>query len=489
MNHLAELKIIMKYNRTTSLVIFLFMCLNVMIHLIFKEYYIPYYLVFLCFFILFLPMFILSIRNKYPIFLMYGFTVVYNIFTLFTIMVDPRIHHVIYGFLGFIIPALYQRWKNTLLGCSLLTVNFILYNVLGIKEVFIKSLGLDMGAYLSFIWVVSIILLAQAKQSQLFFVQLRKSQEEASSNEQRAISSFQQLSQQLDAINTFSSSLENSTHHAKQYASETIAGYDQMTTAITEQSETIGLISDHMKSIELEVHAVSEGSNEIHGKHEQMKDVVLQSQELVTELLQSVTSVKQLSQQSVQTSEMLNDDTEKIQQIVGIIDTIAKQTNLLSLNASIEAARAGEHGKGFAVVAEEVKKLADSSTKQTKEIQFFLDKITKEIHQNKENALRSNQAIVQSQQYTDSVKQAFSEIYENTNETNVEISTISKRINALHANTNQINGNLSQLKTISEENASSLEALSDSFQKTNDLLGSIATDFQNLQKQSKLHDE
>jgi methyl-accepting chemotaxis protein len=103
-------------------------------------------------------------------------------------------------------------------------------------------------------------------------------------------------------------------------------------------------------------------------------------------------------------------DVDAIMQVSRVIDDIAQQTQLLSVNASIEAARAGEQGRGFGVVAREVGQLAENSARRTREIKSLLDRIKGELAPTREAVRRSDELVEDAAGHARSLGQAMGRI-------------------------------------------------------------------------------
>jgi methyl-accepting chemotaxis protein len=163
-------------------------------------------------------------------------------------------------------------------------------------------------------------------------------------------------------------------------------------------------------------------------------------------------------QESARTVESLGVRSDQIGEIIGTIEDIADQTNLLALNAAIEAARAGEQGRGFAVVADEVRALAERTTRATREIGVMIKNIQVET---KGAVAAMEQGVHQVETGTmEAAKSgaALRDILEQVNNVAMQVSQIATAAEQQTATTGEISGNMHQITTILHSTAQEAHA-------------------------------
>lgn len=175
--------------------------------------------------------------------------------------------------------------------------------------------------------------------------------------------------------------------------------------------------------------------------------------------------------QATEAMSQIEDSSQQISQIIGVIDDIAFQTNLLALNAGVEAARAGEAGKGFAVVAQEVRELAQRSANAAKEIKQLITLSTQQVDTGVKLVDQTGNALRTIVNRIGEITDLVAEIASSTQEQSVGL--------------NQINTAVNQMDQMTQQNAAMVEETSASSHN----LAEDARELDRLARRFKLREE
>ncbi|AZN43234.1 methyl-accepting chemotaxis protein [Paenibacillus albus] len=248
--------------------------------------------------------------------------------------------------------------------------------------------------------------------------------------------------------------LISQTLHSSQSVSgasqEISATTEEIAKGSTEQAESAQIISELVREMSIAVNDVATKASMVSDLSDKTKRGALSGSETIHA---SVQSMENLSSQM----KLLETDSQKIGQIIEVIDDISEQTNLLALNAAIEAARAGEQGRGFAVVADEVRKLAERSSEATQQIAGII----KGMQHNTDQSLRAMELATTQ---TSKTGQTFDSIVRMVSDTADQVTEIAAVSEEQSAQTEEVMRAVETIAAASEESAAAAEETASSSQ-------------------------
>jgi methyl-accepting chemotaxis protein len=272
--------------------------------------------------------------------------------------------------------------------------------------------------------------------------------------------------------------------HVASASEEISSSAEQQAQSAATQKDQTTQVATALQEMNVTVQQVSENSSKASDASRKAAETARQGGSIVNETLAKMQVIAESVRSTASRVEELGKSSDQIGRIIGVINDIADQTNLLALNAAIEAARAGEQGRGFAVVADEVRKLAERTTTATKEIAQMIQTVQQETKQAVGAMEEGTRQVEEGVATTNKAGEALREIIQMSEQVGDMIAQIATAATEQSSATDEINRSMEQISSLVKESASGAQQ---SAQACQDLSG-LAFELQKIVSNFKVAD-
>ena len=240
---------------------------------------------------------------------------------------------------------------------------------------------------------------------------------------------------------------------------------DYINSGISQQAQDTESCLEQMNGLAERINVVHENTDEISEIAQEAQGAIENGMVIVANLGEKVQGTTEVTETIIREIRELNKESIAINSIIGTINEIAGQTNLLSLNASIEAARAGEAGRGFAVVSEEIRKLAEQSGNAGNQIGEIINHIQERLAATIETAGLAGESVAFQTEALNNTVDVFKNISQQVSKLAEEVEKITQSVGGIEQAKEDTMNAIESISTTSNQTESASEELARSTEK------------------------